>query len=272
MLPSACPCCGADASHLSSPHSVEQFLDVVDEAPNAREFHARFAQDQQELFDSFVQCSQCGHMHTSPFPSLDTLSDFYQAYGGNASYAKKQKRKLQRAKRRITKLARHTVGRRFLDIGCNVGFAVESARTLGFEARGIDLDAGAIEIARELWQGATFSNTTISDHAQRPEHQAAYDLIYCTEVIEHVPDIQAFVSSAYALTAPGGLFFITTPDAGHWRRPKQFLEWDEVKPPEHLHWFTRESIRHLLTAAGFDTVRFMLSLKANMKVMARRRA
>jgi 2-polyprenyl-3-methyl-5-hydroxy-6-metoxy-1,4-benzoquinol methylase len=89
-------------------------------------------------------------------------------------------------------------------------------------------------------------------------------------VIEHVPNAHSFMHHLARLTKTSGYVFLTTPDAGHWRVPKNFVQWPEVKPPEHVAWFTKNSLRHLLEAHGFEVVHFAWNLKPGLRVLARK--
>ena len=79
--------------------------------------------------------------YVDPMPTTAELSEFYREYYKTGQYRQKLDSKVRRARRRIRRVKRRVVGSRFIDVGCNVGFAVEAARQCGFEALGIDIDA-----------------------------------------------------------------------------------------------------------------------------------
>lgn len=215
---------------------------------------------------SLLRCEKCGMVTVSPLPSEEELLMFYQHYDGNKGYLKKKASKLKRSTKRIKRLMRLTNGRRFLDVGCNVGYAVESARHLGFQSTGIDLDPESIEIACSMFPGGRYITSSIQAMADRQEK---FDVIYCAEVIEHVPDPKAFADSLFALLDAGGVLFLTTPDSSHFRVPGTFSEWAEVKPPEHIQYFSRSAMKYLLESSGFKQVRFRPNLKPGLRVVAK---
>lgn len=206
-------------------------------------------------------------------PTEATLRTFYSAYHRNADYAAKGSSKLRRAGRRIARIARraHHRGRprTFLDIGCSIGFACEAARRLGFDVTGTDLDPEAILEARQLFPEIRFTGQTLDALAAEG---ATFDVVYCAEVIEHVRNPAAFVRAAYAVTEPGGTLYLTTPDAGHWRVPRPIWTWEEVRPPEHICWFTKAALRALLRQAGFVEIRAPFRLKPGLRMTAVRPA
>jgi 2-polyprenyl-6-hydroxyphenyl methylase/3-demethylubiquinone-9 3-methyltransferase len=90
---------------------------------------------------------------------------------------------------------------------------------LGFDVVGIDPSATNIEVAR---LHATRSNLAIDYLATTAEALAEveekFDIVLAMEVVEHVTDLDAFITSAAALMKPGGLLFVATIN----RTPKAF--------------------------------------------------
>ena len=261
-----CPAC--EEGMLSPMATMDAWLEVARTAADDRAPIARAVDTDARLrAERFDRCDACKHVALMPVPSVEALTVFYQQYFANANYSAKAEKKVRRAQKRIAGLAKRVKGRRFLDVGCNVGCAVEAARLSGFEATGIEIDAESVETAARLYHENRFVQSTVEAFAEQGEQ---FDLIYTTEVIEHVPDIDAFARALAALTAPGGLVFLTTPDVGHWRRPKAFLQWAEVKPPEHVSWFSQPSIKALFLRAGFSRVGFRLCMKPGIRMVAER--
>lgn len=226
----------------------------------------RLEKVEPKLFETLRRCDRCGTCFIDHMPSAELLERFYQNYTGNALYSKKAKRKLARSKHRIRRLQRLIPGGKFLDVGCNLGFAVEAARQCGFEATGIELSKQAVEKAQEQFPGCRFFATSSMEFAKRGE---TFDLIYSSEVIEHVPDPVAFVESLRALLKPGGALFLTTPDAGHFLKPRKLEEWKEVRPPAHIIWYDRRALDALLKRHGFTDTSCWPSLKPTLKMVAR---
>ncbi len=185
----------------------------------------------------------------------------------SSGYFSKPERKLARSRGRIRHLARYVSGGRFLDVGCNGGFMVEAAREVGFAATGIDLDPVSLDYARRHFPGSTYLHTTIEALEAEP-----FDAIYCSEVIEHVPMVDRFVAALSALMRPGAILYLTTPDFGHWRRPKDLERWDAFCPPDHCLYFDPASLTRLLERHGLTVFRRRLALKPGIKLLARKTA
>jgi len=189
----------------------------------------------------------------------------FQDYGASACDAGKVAKKLKRSGRRIRRYARLAGGRRFLDIGCNVGIAAEAGRRAGFEAMGIDVDAAAIDQARRLFPEVTYRAIAAQDLAAEG---AQFDFIYSSEVIEHIGDPVAVLAAIKTMLAPGGVVWLTTPDAGHPRVPRDLLGWKELDPPDHVSLFSRRNLTAALGRCGLSVRRIELNLKPGIKLVA----
>lgn len=145
-----------------------------------------------------------------------------------------------------------------------------AAAGLGLNATGIDIDDVAISACREQFgKDAAFEFRTVQDHAASG---AKADIVYTSEVIEHTIDPNSFTAAMERILKPGGLLFLTTPDAGHCRVPSDFSQWSHTNPPEHLVYFSKKGMRVLLERHGFRDVRFRFKMKPGMSLTARKAA
>ena len=102
-------------------------------------------------------------------------------------------------------------GLTLLDIGSGAGLVAEPMTRLGFAVTGIDAADAVIAAARAHAEGAALA---IDYRAVPPESLAAegrqFNAVLALEVIEHVPDPDAFLRSAATLVAPGGAVILST--------------------------------------------------------------
>ena len=98
-----------------------------------------------------------------------------------------------------------------LDIGCGGGLVSEPLARLGGRVTGIDPTADSIAIAR---RHAEAQGPSIDYRVARAEDLRAagdtFDAVICLEVIEHVPDVGAFLNVITGLVRPGGAFVLST--------------------------------------------------------------
>jgi SAM-dependent methyltransferase len=213
-------------------------------------------------------CVGCGTAFMARLPAPADAAAFYDnSYdGATTGYFAKVEKKMHRSRGRMRQLARYVAGGRFLDVGCNGGFMVEAARERGFEAWGVEVDRVSVAYARERYPANRYFHGAIQAFASSAP---PFDLVYCSEVIEHVPDVQDFVAAIASVTRPGGVLFVTTPDLAHWRRPRRLEDWEAFNPPSHCILFTPKGLRDLLAAHGFAVIRRKLAWKPGIKFICR---
>jgi len=98
-----------------------------------------------------------------------------------------------------------------LDIGCGGGLVAEPLARLGADVTGIDPAQETIEAAKTHAQGAGLS---IAYRAATAEELAdegkQFDAVLLLEVVEHVPDVPAFLKRLAPLVKPGGVMILST--------------------------------------------------------------
>jgi 2-polyprenyl-6-hydroxyphenyl methylase / 3-demethylubiquinone-9 3-methyltransferase len=102
-------------------------------------------------------------------------------------------------------------GLRVLDIGCGGGLLSEPIARMGAEVVGADASETNIEVAKIH---AEQSGTPVDYRATTAEALAdageQFDVVLNMEVVEHVSDVELFLSSCAKMVKPGGLMFIAT--------------------------------------------------------------
>jgi len=145
---------------------------------------------------------------------------------------------------RQTDLDRHL---RILDVGCGRGWLTNLATAYG-TCEGIEPVAGVIEHARRLFPHLRFEAGTAQNVLSRPDF-APYDVILCSEVIEHVPHgrKEAFVAELATLLKTDGYLILTTPRGEMWE------QWKTIAPPGQPveDWVTEAQLRDIFTSQGF---------------------
>ncbi len=215
----------------------------------------------------FYHAQIAAQLQVHPFPTIEQLVEFYQAYEGSTDYLAKKKSKIRRAHNRIKRLVKLTKGKTFLDVGCNHGFTVEAATNLGLNAHGIDIDKEAVISSQKTFGEDRYTAIAVQDYAASGNKA---DIVYTSEVIEHVPDPNSFIEAIAKILNTGGVLYLTTPDSGHFRVPKNFIEWNDVMPPEHITYFTKKGIKTLLEKHGLEVKKFHLNLKPGLKLVAQK--
>jgi 2-polyprenyl-6-hydroxyphenyl methylase/3-demethylubiquinone-9 3-methyltransferase len=111
-------------------------------------------------------------------------------------------------------------GKRVLDVGCGGGILSEALAKHGAAVVGIDLGAANIEAARAHATGAglDIDYRCVDVETLVAESPAAFDVVTCLEMLEHVPEPARVVAACAAALRPGGFAFFSTLN----RNPKSF--------------------------------------------------
>lgn len=216
--------------------------------------------------EPFVRCRGCTLVLINPRPRRERLAATYDTQYSRG-YMIKAPKKLRRARRWVRRIHRRYVrAGRWLDVGCSAGFVVKAAEEAGFEAHGIDVESTGVRYAREVLGLEHVRRGWLGDDDYPPAH---FDVITLYDVIEHVPDLDALLRRLARLLAPAGVMEVRTPDLGHFRVPRALETWPEIKPSEHLYYFSRETLARLLARHGLAIVSRRPSLKPGLKVYVR---
>lgn len=210
----------------------------------------RFSPLFEKRGEPFVRCTCCGLLLINPRPCFQVVAATYDAEYSQG-YIDKAPKKLARCRRWVSRLVKRVgAGGRWLDIGCSAGFVLAAAEEAGFEAFGVELEPAAVVFGQhELG----LANIVCGTFEAQAYPDGFFDVISMYDVIEHVPDLNRTVAELARVLRPGGLIEVRTPDVAHWRTPRDLVQWKEIKPSEHLYYFsattlTRLFARHGLTA------------------------
>lgn len=108
-------------------------------------------------------------------------------------------------------------GLKILDAGCGAGIFAEALAKLGADVVGLDPVDALIRSAENhlntqdlIKNNLKYVCDTIEEHSVK--NLNAYDVIVCSEVIEHVENKKSFIEACSRALKPGGDFFLTTPN------------------------------------------------------------
>lgn len=112
-------------------------------------------------------------------------------------------------------------GKRVLDVGCGGGLLSEGMAACGAKVTGIDMGEKALGVAKlhMLESGCEVDYRLIAAETLAAESPAAFDVVTCLEMLEHVPDPASVVAACARLVKPGGRVFFSTLN----RNPKAYL-------------------------------------------------
>jgi len=99
-----------------------------------------------------------------------------------------------------------------LDVGCGGGLLSEALARSGAQVTAIDLAPAVLDVARlHLHEsGLAVDYREVSVEALAADMPAAFDVVTCMEMLEHVPDPASVIGACARLLKPGGRLFLST--------------------------------------------------------------
>ena len=155
-----------------------------------------------------------------------------------------------------------------LDLGCGDGRLTAKLRAGSVTAA----DVSGVAVRRAARRLPDAEVVQVQPDEPLPFVDGEFELVLCTETIEHVRDVQLFLSEIRRVLRPGGGLALTTPAHSRLTALRLLVrgfesEFDPLSP--HLRFFTRRSLSRLLDAMGFD-VSSLRRRSGTLLVMARR--
>ena len=184
------------------------------------------------------------------------IRSFYEDFWADAPaaevpYAWERRRKLLLGEARR--------GERVLDLGCGEGHFLRALREAGADPVGVEIAEAAVKRARSNVPGADVRLT--EPDGSLPLGHNEIDLIWCSEVLEHIPDVGHALLEMRRVLKRGGRALLTVPYHGRAYAMLLALRFERHFDPlgQHVRFFTRRSLTTALNHAGFEPVQVSVS-------------
>jgi SAM-dependent methyltransferase len=230
---SSCPLCGATRARETFRFPPRKVSD-----PTGRPTESLFGRAGR-----LVRCEGCGLVRQDAPPSAPYEDAADEEYLPEESGI----RATARATIAAIETHRSPPGR-LLDIGSGPGLLVDEARIRGWDATGVEPSAWAT--AQAQGRGINVVQGTIESSSI---DEQSLDAVVLADVIEHLPDPSSSMKHVYDWTRPGGVVFVCTPDVGS-VVARVLRRWWWSVLPGHLFYFSRTTLRRLMSEAGFDVL------------------
>jgi ubiquinone/menaquinone biosynthesis C-methylase UbiE len=143
-------------------------------------------------------------------------------------------------------------GDRALDLGCGAGEFTAVLSQAGAGAIGVDVAQAALARARRAHPAGDFRLAPVD--GPLPLADNSFELVWASEVIEHVADTATWLSEVRRVLVPAGRLLLTTPNHSRLRLALGGVEHFSEPLGDHLHLYTARSLRALLTQFGFAEI------------------
>ena len=133
------------------------------------------------------------------------------------------------------------------DYGCGYGGLIAKSQQLGFNCRGSDLDEACIAFSKSKGLSVDLGGLELLAKERN------LDVITCYHSLEHFLNPQDFFDVASSSLSSQGFLVIAVPNGAYYPAQKDFFgKFDWCFFPEHLHYFTPNSIQNILIKNNFE--------------------
>jgi SAM-dependent methyltransferase len=143
-----------------------------------------------------------------------------------------------------------------LEVGCGDGSFTRNLAEHSSRVTALDISASQIERNARAHPDIRFVQHDVAQPF--PFESGAFDVIWCSEVLEHLFDPGFAVREMQRVLAPGGRLLVTVPYHGVLKDVLIALfRWEEHFSPgnPHIRFFTRKSLSRLAASAGFTDIK-----------------
>lgn len=156
-------------------------------------------------------------------------------------------RQLGRYKRRaVRQIPKSLRGGSLLDVGCGPGCFMLAMQQRGWEVKGLELAANAVERARGF--GLDVAQGDLESLIRNDDVKQAFDVISMFEVLEHLQTPVETLRQVRTLMKPSSVLLMSLPNSDD---PYCLVQQDPASmPPVHLNFFNRRSLNCAFKLAG----------------------
>jgi SAM-dependent methyltransferase len=216
-----------------------------------------------------IACKSCGTVMTNPLVTQAQREAYFGEIDPQITHIPEPSREIERIKKLILKLMPHPAGKRFLDVGCQNGYAVVAAKELGMLSQGIDQHGFFIDFARDKYGANLFEQTTAAEYAAAGHPPV--DFLYALECFCMQPDPDNFTAALARLITPKGMIYIEEPDGNHFNLPRKFANWPVVWPPINFIYLSRKGMDALLKRHGLKITKKFFNWLPRMRLVVRKK-
>ncbi len=133
----------------------------------------------------------------------------------------------------------YVAGKEVLEVGCNWGYGSQLLAQVARRVVGIDVSRDGVKYGNQRFAGERLKLLVHDANRTFPFDDASFDVVFSSEVIEHLANYAGFLAEVRRVVRRDGLLILKTPNrayAPHWHAAN----------PYHLNVFVPRELRNLL--------------------------
>ena len=203
-------------------------------------------------------------LETFPQPKVEELSGYYESED-YISHTDSKETVIDKVYQTVKKYALtnklklinsfKSSEKNLLDVGCGTGDFLLVCKNNGWNVTGVEPNEKAKTNAENKLKGISASE--IYSEINQLSSEAQFDVITLWHVLEHIPNLEAYISTLKKLLKPKGVLIVAVPnfksyDANYY---KQF--WAAFDVPRHLWHFSKKSIQLLFEKHEMSIIKIL---------------
>jgi 2-polyprenyl-3-methyl-5-hydroxy-6-metoxy-1,4-benzoquinol methylase len=197
---------------------------------------------------AITRCVQCGFLFTSPRPTKDFISKYYDSssyisHSDKTSSLKDLLYKIVRknaVRKKAAMITKLKTKKSILDYGCGTGYFLKACKKHGWNISGIEPNAVARLKASE------HTGSIIHDTIDRITPETKYGVITLWHVLEHIHALNETVDKLRKLLEKQGRLIIAVPNIDCLDARIYKEEWAAYDVPRHLYHFSQDTMKTFL--------------------------
>jgi SAM-dependent methyltransferase len=191
--------------------------------------------------------------------SAPQIKDYYEGYwvsgratfsGSNQGYASNFRRWM------ASELWDLATDAPIIEVGCGDASFTRDLAQYSTNVTAIDISASQIAENSRTFPRIKFVQHDVAEQFPFPDD--SFEVIWCSEVLEHLFNPVFAVEEMHRILRPGGRLLVTVPYHGRFKDVLIALfKWEEHFSPTnpHIRFYTRETLGRMVANAGFKSVR-----------------
>ena len=218
-----------------------------------------------------------GYWSCHPLPSAEDLQEHYNNKYYSSSENKKQysyeytPEELEHKSLSAKEALRFAPpnGRTLFELGVGEGFLLNHFVEEGWDAHGIDFTDDGLKrffpaLLNRLSTGDAYR--LLDEYCESGD---TFDMVVCANVLEHVLNPVTLLTRIKGILTQNGVCRISVPNDGSWLQDEAVRRGLAkphfyVTPPEHLHYFSADSLRKLFARCGLHVVDILAEFPIDM--------
>lgn len=194
-----------------------------------------------------MRCDSCRLVFHNAFTDDAELREYYDDYYDreNLAFSPITDRRFRDLLRSFES---YRQSNQILDVGCGSGHFLKVAIEMGWKAHGTEIASSAFDQLSRLGINSFCGKLESANYAGE-----FFDVVYCSEVIEHLVEPATLLREIGRIVRPGALLYLTTPNFDSLSRRLLGSKW-RVIGKEHICYFTPGSLARAIREAGFHEV------------------